>query len=243
MPSHEALAPKAGGRAGQTLTRAIEVLEALRDGPLDLSGLQSRVGLTRSTAHRLAQLLVERDLVALEGRRYRLGAKLVMLGMRAAERRDLISVARPIIESLAAETQDAVNLAIRDEAEIIYVAQAPSRRRIAVRHRVGDRNLVAATALGRALMIDAKREAWSCFFPGERRDTAEAVGYVLHQDDGGDLVCCIAAPVRDASGGVVAALSLSSIPQYMDAARLHVLAPKVRQEADRISAQLGWARR
>jgi len=230
-------------RSSRTLARAIDVLDALRDGPLDLKGLQGRIGLTRSTAHRLAQLLVERDFVAFQNRRYRLGPRLIALGARAAERQDLIAVARPIIDALAALTEEAVNLAIRDGDEITYVAQAPSRRRIAVRHRVGDRNLVSATALGRALMIDADQPTWNRFFPGEARSTGETGGCVFHFEDGGDLVRCIAAPIRDASGVIVAALSLSSIPQYMDEARMIALAPCVLSKAEQISARLGHVRR
>jgi DNA-binding IclR family transcriptional regulator len=242
MPASEALGAQNRERASQTLSRAIDLLDALRDGPLDLKGLQDRVGLTRSTSHRLAQLLIDRDFVALDGRRYRLGPKLILLGERAAERRDLLKVARPTVDELAAETEDAVNLAIRDQDEIIYIAQAPSRRRIAVRHSIGDRNLISATALGRALMLDAELVIWSRFFPDERRDAAEVGGCVLHIDDGDDLIRCIAAPIRGASGGIIAALSLSSIPQYLDEARLHALAPIVRLKADEISAELGYAR-
>ena len=227
-------------RASQTLARAIDVLEALRQGPLDLKTLQSSVGLTRSTAHRLAQLLIERNLVVLEGRRYRLGPRLLYLGARAVERRDLIAVAAPTMDALAAETDDAVNLAIRAGDEIIYVAQAPSRRRVAARHKVGDRNTLAATALGRALMSDADAATWARLFPDEDPRRQAAMGCALHLEETMDGIRCIAAPIRDASGAVVAALSLSSIPQYMDQARMDRLAPRVRDAARTVSVELGF---
>ncbi len=238
MPSPE---PADRLRASQTLARAIDVLEALRQGPLDLKTLQSRVGLTRSTAHRLAQLLVERNLVVVESRRYRLGPRLLYLGARAMERRDLITVATAAMDALAAETDDAVNLAIRDGDEIIYVAQAPSRRRVAVHHRVGDRNAVMATALGRALMLDADSATWRKLFPTEDLTCLTAQGCVHHLEDGADGIRCIAAPVRDASGSIIAALSLSSIPQYMDEARMERLTPRVRDAARTVSAELGFS--
>lgn len=211
-------------RSSQTLARAIDLLEALQDGPADLKGLQARAGLTRSTAHRLASLLTDRQLIVADGRRYRLGPGLIHLGFKAAERRDLITLARPILAALTAETDEATNLAIREGDEILYVAQAPGRRRIVVRHRVGDRNLVAATALGRAMMGDANTVS----------------GCVFHLDDGGDRIRCIAAPIRDASGAIIAALSLSSIPQYMDEARMADLAPRVLAAAATISVELGY---
>lgn len=225
----------------QTLTRALDVLDVLSDGPCDLKGLQARLGLTRSTAHRLASLLAERQLLARTDGRFRLGPALIRLARKAGEQRDLIGVARPLLAELAAETEDAVNLAVRDGDEIVYVAQVPGRRRIVVRHSVGDRNLVAETALGRALLSDASEATQARVFPGWPWPVAE--GCVLHREDGADRICCIAAPIRDASGQVVAALSLSSTPQYMDAARMAALSPRVRAVASRISAELGFADR
>lgn len=242
MPLPEAASAQTLERSSQTLARAIDVLEALADGPLDMKALQDRVGLTRSTVHRLARLLVERRMLILEGRRYGLGPRLLSLRQRASERRSVATVALPIIDELAAETHEAVNLGVRDGDEVTYVAQAPSRRRIAVRHRVGDRNLVAATALGRALLMDADLETWARYFPGEARGY-EANGCIFHDDDGGDRIRCIASPIRDAAGVIVAALSLSSIPQYMDEARMVALAPRVRLKAEQISVELGYARR
>lgn len=227
-------------RASKTLARAIDVLEALRHGPLDLKALQASVGMTRSTTHRLAQLLTERNLVMLESRQYRLGPRLLYLAARSQERRDLIAVATPTMAALAAQTHDAVNLAIRDGDEIIYVAQSPSSRRVAVRHEVGDRNVIASTALGRALMFDASAETWTELFPGEAQADLFAQGYALHHEDDADSIRCVAAPIRDVSGAIVAALSLSSISQYMDAARMERLAPKVLEAARTISVELGF---
>lgn len=242
MLSLEAAAVPALERSSQTLARAIDVLEALAEGPLDLKGLRDRVGLTRSTVHRLAQLLADRRMLVMEGRRYRLGPRLIYLRERASERRTVATVALPIIDALAAATQEAVNLGVRDGDEVTYVAQAPSRRRIAVRHRVGDRNLVAATALGRALLADPDRQAWARYFPGEEHCKGPS-GCIFHHDDGGDRIRCIAFPIRDASGAIVAALSLSSIPQYMDETRMVALAPRVRATALQISEELGYAYR
>jgi DNA-binding IclR family transcriptional regulator len=224
--------------SSQTLARAMDLLDVLREGPRDLKGLQTRLGLSRSTVHRLASLLVDRQLLAVTDRRYRLGPGLIHLGFKAQEQRDLITIARPFLADLTTETEEATNLAVRDGDEIVYVAQVPGRRRVAVRHSVGDRNLVAGTALGRALLTDVDAAARTRLF----RDTVWAFveGCVLHREEGGDRICCIAAPIRDASGTIVAALSLSSTPQYMDADRMRVLSPRVRAAAAGVSMELGF---
>ncbi len=229
----------AGESTSQTLTRAIDILDALREGPADLQALQSRTGLTRSTTHRLANLLIHRRLVTGDGKIYRLGAGLIYLGFKSGERLELVDVARPVLAQLSAETDDAANLAVRDGDEIIYVAQAPSRRRVVVRHHVGDRNQVAATALGRALVLD-DGETWRDLFPHEDYALNSQRGHVEHHDDGGDRIRCLAAPIREVSGDIVAALSLSSLPEYMDDIRMTVLAERVREAAAEISLALGY---
>ncbi|NQE63050.1 IclR family transcriptional regulator [Caulobacter sp. RHG1] len=223
----------------QTLARAIDILDALREGPADLQALQARTGLTRSTTHRLANLLIHRRLVTGDGKIYRLGAGLIYLGFKSGERLELVDVARPVLAQLSAETDDAVNLGVRDGDEIIYLAQAPSRRRVVVRHQVGDRNQVAETALGRALLLD-DGDMWRALFPREDYALNSDRGHVEHYDDGGDRIRCLAAPIREVSGGIVAALSLSSLPEYMDDARMAVLAERVREAAAEISLALGY---
>jgi len=240
MPTDTAQAKTTEG-ASQTLTRALDILDAARGGPIVLTELERRLGLSRSTVHRLATALVERRLLTHDARKgYRLGPKLVGLGFQARESTSLIAIAQPVLDALSQSMDDATNLAVRDGDDIVYIARSPSRRRVAVRHQVGDRNLIAATALGRALMLDAPQEAWRVHFPTEDQKGAAGVGYARHLDEEGDCICCVAAPIRDASGAIVAALSLSSIPQYMGDGRLEIAAGEVVVAADTISRRLGW---
>jgi DNA-binding IclR family transcriptional regulator len=151
----------AADRASQTLHRALDILEAVAEGAHSLKAFEARVGLTRSTTHRLASALVDRGLLSSVGRDYRLGGRLVQLGHQARERLGLAEVARPVLAALSAETQDATNLGTIAGDDVLYVGQAPGRRRLEVRHRVGDRNRIRDTALGRALLIDAPPERWA----------------------------------------------------------------------------------
>lgn len=228
-------------RVSQTLLRALDILDAARGGPIALTELERRLGLTRSTAHRLASALVERRLLTHDSRKgYRLGPKLMDLGFQARESTNLATIAQPILDNLAQDMDDATNLGVRNGDDVIYIARSPSRRRVAVRHQVGDRNLIANTALGRALMLDGPAEAWSAYFPTENQAEAQSSGFVRHFDEAGDCIRCLAAPIRDASGAIVAALSLSSVPQYMDDARIGQASRSVIDAADQISRRLGW---
>jgi DNA-binding IclR family transcriptional regulator len=228
-------------RSSQTLTRALDILDAVRGGPIGLPDLERQLGLSRSTVHRLASALVERRLLSHDQRKgYRLGPRLMDLGFLAQEAIDLAAVAQPTLDAISQRTDDATNLAIRDGDDVVYVARSASRRRVVVRHRIGDRNRIADTALGRALLLDAPSNVWAEYFPPEERKLAIEDRFTRHVDAEGDRICCVASPIRDASGAIVAALSLSSIPQYMTAERLEQAGQCVIEGADAISRRLGW---
>jgi DNA-binding IclR family transcriptional regulator len=241
----ETAAPiKAAGKAekaSQTLTRALDILDAVRGGPINLPDLERQLGLSRSTVHRLATALVERRLLSHDHRKgYRLGSRLMDLGFLAHEATDLATVAQPTLDAISNRMDDATNLAIRHGEEIVYIARSPSRRRVVVRHRIGDRNRIQDTALGRAMLLDTSPEVWSAYFPPEELGAALQDRFTRHIDQAGDRICCVASPIRDASGAIVAALSLSSIPQYMTDERLEQAGQCVIDGAETISRRLGW---
>lgn len=238
-------------RSSQTLQRALDIIDSVASGSHAMGEIQARLGLTRSTAHRLAHALEGRGLLSIEGRRVRLGRRLLYLGAQARDANGLIEVARPRLEALTGETSESTNLGVLIGDEVIYVAQVEGQRRLTVRHRVGDRNLAKETALGRALLLDADRDRLDALLALSATSEIEAFraemervaarGYAAHIQEDGDRICCLAAPVRDASGVIVAAISISSIPQYMDAARIESVAPRLLAVAMDVSVALGHA--
>ena len=94
MPPSGDLAQASQARSqggSQTLLRGLDVIEAVVDGPVPLDKLAARLGLTRSTAHRLATALVERRYLSFVPRfGYQLGAKLLELGFHAQRQTDML---------------------------------------------------------------------------------------------------------------------------------------------------------
>ena len=244
----------AGGRVAQTLLRGLDVLDIVAyAGPISLKDLTERIGLTRSTTHRLASALVERDYLRHAPRGYELGAKLLQLGGLARNQLSLTAVAHSHLESLARDQIDAVNLAVRDGRDIRYVDQVRGSRRIEIRSVIGETRPLASTGLGRALILDEPEEIWRAAFRevadggGEaeagwigRMAVFKTQGAAFDVEENADRVRCVAAPIRGASGAIVAALSLSSLPQYMDDARMEALIEPVKATARAISLELGW---
>ncbi len=252
---------KAAGPAGsQAVMRALDVLEAAASDPIDLGTLASSLGLTRSTAHRLASGLAARGYLRLApGEGYSLGPKVMELGARARAQRPLARIARPHLEALAAETEDTVHLGVLEGDWALYLDKLPGRRRFEISSRVGERHPVWSTGLGKALILDGDAATWERFFEigsarGPNREQARTAwlgrmsnyadwGYAFDLEENEPRVRCVAAPIRDASGLTVGAISVSSAAHYMDDARMKALSQTVTGTADRISGELGWRRR
>jgi len=241
----------------QTLLRGLDVIEAVVDGPVSLDKLASRLGLTRSTAHRLATALVERRYLSFVPRLgYQLGAKLLELGFHAQRQTDMLQRAQPHLEALAAESEDTVHLGVLDHERALYLAKIPGRRRVEISSRVGERHPLTSTGLGKALLLDDTPAHWRKLFdqdqasgspPARYEDwLARMRGYVkagraYDLEENEDLIRCVAAPIRDASGGIVAALSVSSAAQYMSDERMEALSADVLATAAAISREIGWS--
>ncbi len=241
----------------QAVMRALDVIEAAGEDPIDLARLAASLGLTRSTAHRLASGLVARGYLRFApGEGYSLGPKLIELGARARAQRPLTRIARPHLDLLALETEDTVHLGVLEGDWALYLDKIPGRRRFEISSKVGERHPVWSTGLGKALILDGTAHDWERFFAigtarGPNRDHERAAwmermrtyagwGYAFDLEENEPRVRCVAAPIRDAAGQTVGAISVSSASHYMDDVRMAALAARVTGAAGLISAEMGW---
>lgn len=242
----------------QTLARGLMVLEAVGQGDRTLGAIASRVGYGRSTTQRLASALTRAGWLSQSPDGYRLGTRLMELGFLAQQQSPLTALARPHLEALALETRDTVHLGIRDGADVVYLDKIASRRGLEMRSRVGHRMRLALTGVGRALMLDLPPPSWRSLFDtalADRQGDATrpawplwlarmrdfvAVGIVFDREENELGVCCVAVPVRDAAGGICAAISVAGASPYMPEERMQSIAADVRAAAQAVSARLGW---
>lgn len=243
----------------QTLVRGLEVLEAVASGVNNLADLAAAVKLNRSTAHRLASTLVERRYLAFTPRTgYGLGPKALEIGHQAHSQLDIPRLARKHIEKLAGLTGDTVHLGIRDGTRVLYLDKIPGQRRIEISSRVGEVQPLRSTGLGKALLLDEDENSLRATYRIEkdsdipypvaegawlkRMRTYATHGYAFDLEENEDRIRCVAAPIRDASGEICAAISVSSAAHYMNDKRMQSLIEDVRATADQISVQMGWQR-
>jgi IclR family pca regulon transcriptional regulator len=222
--------------------------------------------MSRSTTHRYVITLVA--LGYLEqgaSRKYRLGLRVTNLGMSALTSTGLREHAHPYLEELRQQTSYTTNLAVLDGPEILYVDRARSFRRgqnkIELDLHPGSRLPAYCTAMGKLLLADLPESEQRDLLASMRltkrgpntitnkkalRDELENVreaGFAVNDEELTPAVYAIAAPVRNESSEVVAAVNLGAHSSMISLEELvDALGPHLVSTADRISARLGYRR-
>lgn len=244
-----------GPSGTRTLTRGLDVIDVVSQGETALQDLATELGLPRSTTHRLASALVERRyLKFIRGVGYSLGPRLLELGYVTSQQTSLQRVAREHLEALADATGDTVHLGVREGSRALYMDKLPGRRRVEIISRIGELQPLRSTGIGKALILDSTEAQLREYYQVEgqkgynvrlstwlerMRDYANN-GYAFDLEENEDQIRCVAAPIRDVTGRIVAAISVSSAAQYMSDSRMHRLIGDVQGTANDISRALGY---
>jgi IclR family KDG regulon transcriptional repressor len=244
-------------KAGRRMMAVLDYI-ARADGEVGVSDISRDLDLAPSTAHRLLATLVAGGLVQQDSnRKYRLGVKLIALGHAAQERLDLRAEALEAMRELAHRTHTEVNLAQLDEGDVLYIEKVTDAAPFALTIRVGQRRPAYCRALGKVLLAhlphDEVQKRVGTSLPRRTPQTItnfDALmahlagvrdrGYAVDREESETGWICLAAPVRDATGQVVAALSASGPASQMLAISEAEIARQVNAAADQISWRLGY---
>jgi DNA-binding IclR family transcriptional regulator len=247
-----------------SLERSVELLRALakRGGEgVRLQDLAEQTGIARPTVHRLLATLHQLGLVDQDqpSERYHLGLDLYLLGQAAAERYDLLELARPIVESLAADTGDTAYLTVRHRYESVCILRAEGGFPIkAFTTNVGDRQPMGLGAGSIALLAflgDTEIEAVlqhnrAALEPYSRFDMngllttiaqARTQDFVLRKSTVVDGITAIGVPVLDYRGRPLASISLTAIDDRMTDGRLNLVAQRCREAAQELQTLLTFS--
>ena len=236
-------------QGNQALVKAIAVIDSIAEGNRQLKDVCEHLELPKSTVHRIIQGLIEaRYIREVKGIGLVLGTKMIQLGIRAQQDMPLKEIAKPFIRELAAQTKDTVHLGIKDEDQIFYLDKIPGERAIQLRSQVGDRLPMSATGIGKALMIDMPKMEWIRLISSQTNHDVESMlkrmteyskhDYSYDLEDNEDLVRCVAVPIRNKYNNIIAAISVTSIKEYMSDERMTELIPVITEYCQKISKQL-----
>lgn len=250
------------GALTQSLQRAIALLKAFDDGQdaLGVSELGRLVGLPKSTVSRLLATLEHEGLVErVPGSdKYRLGFLLVRLAGRVAHYGDVRAIAHPLLVELCERAQETVHLAVLDGDEVVNIEQISGPHIVRETNWVGRRTPLHCAANGKALlafqppaMIERVlagplprptdrtiAEPWAV-----RAELARvrACGYARAVGELEAGLNGVAAPIRDAGGLAIAAVSASGPAYRVTIERLADLGALVMDTAARIAERLSYS--
>lgn len=251
----DTLDPHSSKDRTSTVARVVAVLSVLGpDEPgVSLSEIARRTGLPKATVHRLVHQLVSFDLVDLSPSGVRVGMRLFELGQLARGPRDVRDVAIPHLGDLHEASGHTVHLVVPSAHEVLYVHKIENGRSPSVGSRVGGRMPMHCTAVGKALLAHADPDvrdavlstplhrltARTIIAPGllaRQLRQIRATGIAEEREESAPGIVCVAAPVLDADGRAVAAVSITGPSASTSTYRM---APAVRTAALGISRSLG----
>ncbi len=242
------------------LANACLVMKALTGEPegLLLSELVQRLNLPHTSTLRIASTLCNAGFLQRNGKRYALGTGLIPLGQQALARLDIRGIARPVLNKLSAETRETAHLAILSGVQslLVEVVQSPSPIRVgapagtlvdlhcSAHGKIFLAHLAAddlKQVLGRAPLQKRTRTTLTTLpeLQAEFR-RIRTQDYALDNEEFFEGIRCLAAPVRNAQGDVVAAIGITGATTRFTSARIPKVAKQVMDAASEISKGLGY---
>ena len=244
------------------LGKAMCVLEALvcNGSSASLKEVVDTTGLDRTTVHRVLRTLVAEGFLIQTGRgRYDVAPRGLALGLALGHGNRIAAVAEPAMRNLQAKVQEAVNLAVMDGIDVVYVGRVKPDRFLSDNHEVGARLPAYCTSLGRSMLAFTPRErALSILQRSERRqltrstmtdvadlarelDDVRRQGYAIVRGELEVGLCCIAAPLLAANGEAIAAINVSVPEVRFDTSNAHELyAMPLVETVNELSRRLGF---
>jgi DNA-binding IclR family transcriptional regulator len=222
-------------RAAALLVRVVE-----SGRPVAVGELAETTGLPKSTTSRLLGALERQGLVQRDGDRggLRPGPVLLRFAHRDVPGANLVELAAPALRRLADESGETINLGVPTPLGVEHLAQEDSRHFVGGTNWVGRRVPHHVTANGKVFIAHGVAPPHEAV--GARELAAiRARGWSAAVDELEHGLSAMAAPVRGAGGGVVAALSISGPTIRLTPERMERLAPVLLEQARELSLRLG----
>lgn len=265
MPDLEPATQPAERRDHSTLSsvrNAARLLKEFSRGSREIgvTELSRRLGIGKSTAHRLLNTLAEERLLEQDPATgaYRLGLAMYELGASVSMHTDLHVACIPVIDQLAAGTRETVQVAVLDFREVVYVERRDSPQTLRLFGRIGHRNDAHCTSTGKVLLahlppgrLDEVLHGWdlpprtphTITDPVRLRQELQHVrrqGWAENVNEVEMGVASVAAPVRNGLGEVVASVSVAGPVQRLTGDSLKRFARPTVEAGLAISRRLGY---
>lgn len=245
------------------IERTLSILELITASQKGLTNadLSRRLNIPKSSASYILRVLEKRGYLAREeSGRYRIGLKLVSLTSGALTHLDFREIAKPVMADFLKKSRlPEVHLAVLDNGRAVYVEKIEAENSfIKMDIWVGHRLPIHTTSIGKALVAYMpeddilrilelrgmeKKTRRSITNPHKFLQELEKVrkyGYAIDDEENAENVRCVAAPIYDSNGKIIAALGTSTIINQLDKALLPKIIEMVKDSAEKVSKSLGY---
>jgi IclR family KDG regulon transcriptional repressor len=253
---------KMSGKGIQVIDRALDILEllAIEKEGLGVTEIGNRLSLHKSTVHRILAAMAERGYIEKGPTNcsYKIGLKLVELSSVYLSNVELKTEARPYLWELASRLNMATHLAILDGTDAIYIEKVDLASSMRLYSQIGRRIPVYCSALGKSLLSDLpekklKEIVAKIVFKRLTTNTITAAGTLLKEvlavrskgwsvddEEHDEGIRCLAAPIFDYRGKVIAALSVSGLTSVLPSSKDVEIGALVSNAALKISERMGY---
>jgi len=253
-----------GKKIIQSIDRALQVLElfSLEKSEWGVTEISKALNIYKSNVHNVLTTLAEKGFVVKDSNtnKYKLGIKFFELGSIVIKNMDLRKIAHPYIEELSKEFNETVHLGVLDKGRVVSIEGEESDKSLCSHIEIGKRTPLHCTAIGKAIMaylseneinftirekglekftentITTKKELENEF--KKIREQGYAVDNMEHEEG----VQCVAGPIRDYTGKVIASMSISAPAFRINENDIPIIAKKVKEYCDCISEGMGYTK-
>lgn len=246
----------------KVLNKSLSILEILlqKDSSMNMTELSEKLGFYPSTIHRILDTLKHWGYVEQNPhtQKYQLGLKALELGMAKLHQMDLVREATPCLKELVNQCNETVHLGALEGAEVLYLAKEESSQTIRMISYVGKRAPLHCTSLGKVLLAYLSAEERKKILGGkvlprltentitDKRELEKELsrvreqGFAVDREENEKDVRCVAAPIRNYQGEVIAAVSVSSPVFRIDKNAQSNLKKVLLETSKKISMRLGY---
>ncbi len=246
----------------KSVVRTMKIMELLAESsrPLGVTEISRRADLHKSTVYRLLETMQYLGYISQkpDSGKYSTGLKLFEVGSMVINDLDLRERAKPYLQELMEETGETVHLGILDKREIVYIDKVESFKTIRMHSKIGRRVLPHSTALGKVILAFSpikilddiimsnglpektdKTITEESKFRHELQKIKEQ-GYGIDEQENEKGIRCIAGPIFDHTGKIIAAFSISGPASRVTSDTLREYQELVCRYSSKISSALGY---
>ncbi|MCM3705906.1 MULTISPECIES: IclR family transcriptional regulator [Cytobacillus] len=245
----------------KSVSRALDIITliSLKKNGLGVTEIANQIDINKSSVYRILSTLVQYGYIEQDNEtgKYKLGYKFLEISSKLLESIDLRAEARPFLQELENETNEVIHLVVYDQGEVVYIEKLEGNETLRMHSKVGKRAPMHCTSVGKAILAHLpssivfdilERKGMPVHTDKTITDKDEFMkelgqvrqkGYALDLEENEYGITCVAVPIFDHLGKVIAAVSISGPTMRMTDERLDALKSIMVKTGKDISTRLG----